>query len=107
MPEEVGSDQNQDRLPIRKSTEAAGHAVRANYLYAGIADVVAESGDKSLFKPIEAIAEDVATQKLYITGMTGAIYDGASPDGVDHTLHHAIKTVHQSYGRDYQLPTRR
>ncbi len=104
VPPEVGSDQNQDRIPIRESTEAVGHAVRANYLYAGIADVVAESGDQSLFKPIEAIAEDVATQKLYITGMTGAIYDGASPDGVDHTQHHAIKTVHQSYGRDYQLP---
>jgi DUF1680 family protein len=36
--------------------------------------------------------------------MTGALYDGASPTGVDYKQHHAIKTVHQAYGRDYQLP---
>ncbi|HEX9785870.1 MAG TPA: beta-L-arabinofuranosidase domain-containing protein [Opitutaceae bacterium] len=104
VPPEVGSDHNQDRMPFRKMTQAVGHAVRANYLYAGVADVYAESGDKSLFKTIEAISEDVATQKLYITGMTGAIYDGASPDGVDHIQHKYIKTIHQAYGRDYQLP---
>ena len=46
----------------------------------------------------------MAERKLYITGMTGAIYDGASPDGVDYTQHKYIKTVHQAYGRDYQLP---
>jgi DUF1680 family protein len=83
-------------------TEAVGHAVRANYLYAGVADVYAETGDASLLKTIAAIAGDVAAQKLYITGMTGALYDGASPDGS--TRHGSIKTVHQAYGRDYQLP---
>jgi hypothetical protein len=104
VPPEVGSDHNQDRKPLRESTEAVGHAVRANYLYAGVADVFAETGDTSLLKSITAIADDVATQKLYVTGMTGAIYDGASPDGVGHTQHRYIKTVHQAYGRDYQLP---
>lgn len=102
VPEEVGSDQNQDRLPFRAMTEAVGHAVRANYLYAGVADVVAETGDRTLLEPLTRIAHDVAAQKLYITGMTGALYDGASPDGS--TKHSAIKTVHQAYGRDYQLP---
>lgn len=104
VPPEVGSDQNQDRMPFRQMTEAVGHAVRANYLYAGVADVYAESGDASLLRTIETISDDVAGQKLYITGMTGAIYDGASPDGVPHTQHKYIKTVHQAYGRDYQLP---
>jgi len=45
-----GGDDNQDRVPLREQTEAVGHAVRANYLYAGVADVVAETGDESLLK---------------------------------------------------------
>lgn len=102
VPPEVGSDQNQDRVPFRQMTEAVGHAVRANYLYAGVADVFAESGDASLLKTVTAISDDVATQKLYITGMTGALYDGASPDGSSRNS--SIKTVAQAYGRDYQLP---
>lgn len=104
LPPEVGSDQNQDRMPFRQMTEAVGHAVRANYLYAGVADVFAEDGDRSLLKTLETISANVANRKLYITGMTGAIYDGASPDGVDYTKHKFIKTTHQAYGRDYQLP---
>ncbi len=104
VPPEAGSDQNQDRMPFREMTQAVGHAVRANYLYAGVADVYAEDGDASLLHTITTIADDVAAQKIYVTGMTGAIYDGASPDGVDYTQHKFIKTVHQSYGRDYQLP---
>jgi DUF1680 family protein len=104
VPPEVGSDHNQDRTPFREATEAVGHAVRANYLYAGVADLFAENGDATLLKPLLALAEDVAGQKLYITGMTGALYDGASPDGAPAKLHPQIKTVHQAYGRDYQLP---
>jgi DUF1680 family protein len=102
--EKDGSDHNQDRTPFRETTEAVGHAVRANYLYAGVADLYAENGDATLLKPLLALSQDVAGQKLYITGMTGALYDGASPDGVPHTQHKYIKTVHQAYGRDYQLP---
>lgn len=104
VPPEVGSDHNQDRTPFREATEAVGHAVRANYLYAGVADLYAEDGDATLLKPLLAIAQDIAGQKLYITGMTGALYDGASPDGAPAKLHPQIKTVHQAYGRDYQLP---
>ncbi len=104
VPPSVGSDHNQDRTPFRESTEAVGHAVRANYLYAGVADLYAENGDATLFKPLAALSDDVAGQKLYITGMTGALYDGASPDGAPARLHPQIKTVHQAYGRDYQLP---
>ena len=104
VPSSVGSDQNQDRTPFRESTEGVGHAVRANYLYAGVADVVAEDGDQTLFKPLAAIGDDVADRKLYVTGMTGALYDGASPDGANNNLYPQIKTIHQAYGRDYQLP---
>lgn len=104
VPPADGSDHNQDRMPFRQMTEAVGHAVRANYLYAGVADVFAENGDASLLKPLESLADNVADKKLYITGMTGALYDGASPDGVDHRQHKYIKTVHQAYGRAYQLP---
>ena len=104
VPPGDGSDHNQDRLPFREMTEAVGHAVRANYLYAGVADVFAENGDRSLRDTLATLSENVAGKKLYITGMTGALYDGASPDGVDHTKHKYIKTVHQAYGRPYQLP---
>jgi len=102
VPSSVGSDMNQDRVPFRQMTEAVGHAVRANYLYAGVADVYAENGDASLLKTLGLISDDIAGQKLYLTGMTGALYDGASPDGS--SRHSTIKTVHQAYGRDYQLP---
>jgi DUF1680 family protein len=104
VPPTDGSDHNQDRMPFRQMTEAVGHAVRANYLYAGVADVFAENGDATLLKPLEVLADNVADKKVYITGMTGALYDGASPDGVDHRQHKYIKTVHQAYGRAYQLP---
>jgi DUF1680 family protein len=99
---EDGTDQNQDRISFRKQTKAVGHAVRANYLYAGAADVYAETGDKSLLEALEAIWNDVAHRKMYITGSTGALYDGASPDGSKD--HSAIQLVHQAYGREYQLP---
>jgi len=104
VPEKDGSDHNQDRMPFRQMTEAVGHAVRANYLYAGVADVFAENGDQSLYDTLAVLSDNVADRKLYITGMTGAIYDGASPDGVPHTKHKYIRTIHQAYGRDYQLP---
>ena len=99
---EAGTDNNQDRIPFRKQTRAVGHAVRANYLYAGAADVYAETGDKSLLAALETIWNDVAYRKMYITGSTGALYDGASPDGSKD--HSTIQLVHQAYGREYQLP---
>ncbi len=99
---EDGTDHNQDRIPFRKQTKAVGHAARANYLYAGATDVYTETGDKSLMAALEAIWHDVVYRKMYITGATGALYDGASPDGSKD--HEAIQLVHQAYGREYQLP---
>lgn len=97
-----GGDDNQDRVPVREQTVAAGHAVRANYLYAGLADLVAETGDPGLRAVLDTIWQDVVDTKLYITGGCGALYDGASPDG--HPWQGEISRVHQAYGRAFQLP---
>jgi DUF1680 family protein len=97
-----GTDDNQDRIPFRKQTEAVGHAVRANYLYAGAADVYAETGDETLLVPLKKIWSNVVARKMYLTGACGALYDGASPDGSADQKQ--IARVHQAYGRDYQLP---
>jgi DUF1680 family protein len=99
---EDGTDDNQDRIPFRRQTRAVGHAVRANYLYAGAADVYAETGDRTLLGPLLAIWDDVVSRKMYVTGACGALYDGASPDGAKDQK--SISRVHQAYGRDYQLP---
>ncbi|MGH7950728.1 MAG: glycoside hydrolase family 127 protein [Limisphaerales bacterium] len=97
-----GSDDNQDRIPFEQQTEAEGHAVRANYLYAGAADLFLETGDTNLWQPLAKIWTNVVTKKMYITGGCGALYDGASPDGAKNQK--TITRVHQSYGRNFQLP---
>jgi DUF1680 family protein len=100
---ENGTDDNQDRIPFRQQTKAIGHAVRANYLYAGVADVFAETGDTSLMRCLNLIWEDLVHRKMYITGGCGALYDGTSPDGTSYQPSE-VQKVHQAYGRDYQLP---
>ncbi|HTK74258.1 MAG TPA: beta-L-arabinofuranosidase domain-containing protein, partial [Gemmataceae bacterium] len=97
-----GTDDNQDRVPFRGQKKAAGHAVRANYLYAGAADLYAEGGDRTLLAPLTAIWDDLVATKLAITGGCGPLFDGASPDGSKEQRQ--IGRVHQAYGRDYQLP---
>lgn len=97
-----GTDDNQDRVPFRLQTEAVGHAVRANYLYAGAADLYLETGDKSLLEPLEAVWRSAANRKTYVTGGCGALFDGASPDGSKDQK--TITRIHQAYGRNYQLP---
>jgi len=97
-----GGSDNQDRIPFEKQDEAEGHAVRANYLYAGAADLFLETGDTNLWRPLAEIWTNVVSQKMYLTGGCGALYDGASPDGASYQS--GITRVHQSYGRNYQLP---
>ena len=97
-----GGDDNQDRIPFADQDEAAGHAVRANYLYAGAADLFLETGDASLWQPLQLIWTNVVQKKMYITGGCGALWDGASPDGAKEQK--TITRVHQAYGRNYQLP---
>jgi uncharacterized protein len=97
-----GGDDNQDRVPLRDQEQVVGHAVRANYLYAGVADLYAETGDRTLLETLERLWQNVTLYKMYITGGCGALYDGASPDGsVEQSQ---ITRVHQAYGREYQLP---
>ncbi|MDO9040401.1 MAG: glycoside hydrolase family 127 protein, partial [Bacteroidota bacterium] len=100
---EHGTDDNQDRIPFMKQTKAMGHAVRANYLYAGVADIYTETGDDSLMVVLDKIWHNVVEQKMYITGACGALYDGVSPDGTSYVPDYNQK-VHQAYGRDFQLP---
>ena len=100
---ENGTDDNQDRIPFRNQKRAMGHAVRANYLYAGVADVYAETGERQLMENLESIWKDITTRKMYVTGACGALYDGTSPDGTCYEPD-SIQKVHQSYGRPYQLP---
>ncbi len=98
-----GTDNNQDRIPFRQQTKAVGHAVRANYLYAGAADLFMETGDSTLLKPLKLIWNDVVHRKMYITGACGALYDGVSPNGTSYQPRE-IQQIHQAYGSDYQLP---
>ncbi len=95
-----GLDDNQDRLPLKRHRKIIGHAVRANYLYAGLADLYLEEGDPDYRTVLESVWNHLVTRKLYITGGCGALYNGASPYG--DFFHHQL--VHQAYGYEYQLP---
>ena len=98
-----GEDHNQDRHKFRDQYEAMGHAVRANYLYAGVADLYAEIGEEQLMKNLSAIWDDIIQHKIYIMGGCGALYDGVSPDGTTYDQP-SIQQIHQAYGRQFQLP---
>ncbi len=98
-----GTDDNSDREPFRNMDKVAGHAVRANYLFAGVADVYAETGDETLMNTLNKLWDNVINTKMYVTGGCGALYDGVSVDGTSYKPD-TVQKVHQSYGRDYQLP---
>ncbi|UOQ51126.1 aceric acid hydrolase [Hymenobacter cellulosivorans] len=100
---DIGTDDNQDRLPFRQMQKAGGHAVRANYLFAGVADVYAETGDATLLTTLNKMWDDVTSRKMYVTGACGALYDGVSPDGTAYKPD-TVQKIHQAYGRAYQLP---
>jgi uncharacterized protein len=98
-----GTDDNSDRYPFRDMKEVVGHAVRANYLFAGVADLYAETGDKTLLSTLDTMWDDVVNHKMYITGGCGALYDGVSNDGTSYNPND-VEKLHQAYGRKYQLP---
>ena len=98
-----GTDDNSDRQPFREMDKVVGHAVRANYLFAGAADLYAETGDGSLLEALNKLWDDVANHKMYVTGGCGALYDGVSVDGTSYNPD-TVQKIHQAYGRDYQLP---
>jgi len=64
-------DYAQDHIPVREQSEIVGHAVRAMYLYAGVADVARHTGDEALFAAMDAIWSDVTLRKMYVTGGIG------------------------------------
>ena len=98
-----GTDDNSDREPFREMDKVVGHAVRANYLFAGVADVYAETGDETLMNTLNKLWDNVINTKMYVTGGCGALYDGVSVDGTSYKPD-TVQKVHQSYGRDFQLP---
>ncbi len=83
-----GGKYNQDHLPVVEQSEAVGHAVRAGYMYTGMADVAALTGNADYIRAIDRIWENVVGRKLYITGGVGARHQG------------------EAFGDDYELPNR-
>jgi DUF1680 family protein len=74
----------QDHAPVIEQKEAVGHAVRAAYMYSGMADVAALTGDQGYVAAIDRIWDNVTSQKLYLTGGIGARHDGeAFGDGYE------------------------
>ena len=67
---------NQSHKPILEQDEAVGHAVRAEYMYSGIADVAALTGDEAYIGAIDRIWDNIVGKKLYITGGVGARHAG-------------------------------
>mgnify|MGYP002096967233 FL=1 len=77
---------SQAHLPVVEQDEAVGHAVRATYMYSGMADVAAITGDSSYIKAIDRIWDNIVSKKIYITGGIGARHDG------------------EAFGDNYELP---
>ncbi|MDE6110428.1 MAG: glycoside hydrolase family 127 protein [Eubacterium sp.] len=67
---------NQAHLPVREQNEAVGHAVRAVYLYSGMADVARYTNDEELFNVCKTIFDDITERKMYVTGGIGSTNHG-------------------------------
>jgi DUF1680 family protein len=78
----------QNDKPVVDQAEAEGHAVRAMYLYSGMADVAALTGDKAYIDAIDRIWNDMVGKKIYVQGGIGAVPDG------------------ERFGKDYELPNK-
>jgi hypothetical protein len=77
---------SQDQAPVVQQDEAVGHAVRAGYLYSGVADVAALTGNNDYINAIDKIWDNMVSKKFYITGGIGAVPDG------------------ERFGENYELP---
>jgi len=80
-----GLEYHQDHLPVREQSEIVGHAVRAVYLYAGVADLCLERDKPELRSALDRLWASMTERKLYVTGGIGARHDGES-FGDDHEL---------------------
>jgi DUF1680 family protein len=76
----------QDDKPVVQQDEAEGHAVRAMYLYSGMADVAALTGDTAYLAAIDRIWNNMVGKKMYVQGSIGAVGDG------------------ERFGDNYELP---
>ncbi len=83
---QVRSEYSQSHKPVIDQDEAVGHAVRAAYMYAGMADVAALTGDTAYIHAIDRIWDNIVSKKLYITGGIGATNNG------------------EAFGNNYELP---
>lgn len=72
----VKEEYSQSHKPVLEQDEAVGHAVRAAYMYSGMADVAALTGDKGYIEAIDRIWDNIVSKKLYITGGIGATNHG-------------------------------
>ena len=72
----IKTEYSQSHMPVVEQDEAVGHAVRATYMYAGMADVAALTGDSAYINAIDAIWDNIVNKKLYITGGIGATASG-------------------------------
>ena len=72
----IKTEYSQSHKPVVEQDEAVGHAVRATYMYAGMADVAALTGDSAYINAIDAIWDNIVNKKLYITGGIGATASG-------------------------------
>ena len=66
---------DQSHLPVREQDKVVGHAVRAMYLYCGMADVAMETGDESLREALDKLWDDLVSKRLYVTGGMGPSKD--------------------------------
>jgi DUF1680 family protein len=74
---EKGMDSyRQSHIPVIEQDEPVGHAVRAEYMYSGMADVAALTGNKIYIAAIDKIWENLVSKKLYLTGGVGARREG-------------------------------
>lgn len=70
------NDYRQSGKPVREQTEATGHAVRAVYLYTGMADLASETGDGELFCACRRLWKNIVERRMYITGGIGSTVNG-------------------------------
>jgi DUF1680 family protein len=66
------ADYFQSHLPVREQKYAAGHAVRAMYLYSAMADYARLTGERELFEACEGLYENTVSRQMYVTGGLGA-----------------------------------
>lgn len=69
---------HQAHIPVREQTEAVGHAVRAVYLYSGMADMARLTGDQTLLDACGRLWDSIVNEKMYITGGIGGTHIGES-----------------------------